>query len=149
MLTLNRLIFAFIYGGLLCASHMTEAQQREAFGDYVIHYNTVTTDFLQPQIARLYGITRSSNRAILTVTVLKKRTRAAAAPVRARIQVNAVNLNNQIKSMTMREIIEGGAIYYIGEFPISNEETLDFDLQVSTHDGISHAVAFRRQFFTD
>jgi hypothetical protein len=124
------------------------AEQVERFGDYEIHYSTVNTDFLEPQIARSYGITRSSNRAMLTVTVLKRKLDVAAMPVKAQVHANAVSLSNQIKPMSMREIRDGNAIYYVGEFPISNEETLDFNLQVTTH-GASHSLEFRQQFFTE
>lgn len=140
---------AFICAILMFATGMVSAEQAEQFGDYEIHYNTVSTDFLAPQIAKLYGITRSSNRAILTVTVLKKQLGVAALPVKAQVQASAVNLSNQIKPMSMREITEGDAIYYVGEFPISNNETLDFNLIVSTDGGATHSLAFRQQFFTE
>lgn len=125
------------------------ADQSEDFGDHTIHYNTVNTDFLAPEVARFYGITRSSNRAILTVTVLRKDPDASAVPIKAEIQAHAVNLSNQLKAVSMREISDGKAIYYVGEFPIADQETLNFDLEVSTEGGASHTLAFTRQFFTD
>lgn len=130
-------------------SGQARAEQSEDFGDYVVHYNTLNTDFLAPEVARSYGITRSGNRAILTVTVLKKDLGLGAVPVKAQIQAGAINLSNQVKAMSMREITDGKAIYYVGEFPISNEETLNFDLQITTDEGGSHALAFRQQFFTN
>jgi hypothetical protein len=149
MQILKMLVLMFVYAALIAVWGETKAGQSEKFGDYIIHYNTVTTDNLQPQIAKLYGITRSNNRALLTVLVLKKTADITTTPVKAQLQVNAVNLNNQMKLLSMREITEDGAIYYIGEFPISNEETLDFDLTVTTDGSVSHSVAFRKQFFTD
>jgi hypothetical protein len=149
MNTLKTLSLAFICAILIREIGGAKAEQVKQFGDYVIHYNTVNTEFLEPQVARLYGITRSSNRAILTVTVLKEDLGKAAVSVKAQVSASAVNLSNQIRAMSMREIIDGDAIYYVGEFPITDRETLDFNLQVSTDSGATHTLAFRQQFFTN
>ena len=61
-----------------------------------------------------------------------------------------VNLTGQLKNVTMRRINEQEAIYYIGETPIANRETLIFDITV-TPEGVDKPsdVRFKRQFFTD
>ena len=50
----------------------------------------------------------------------------------------------------MRMIQEQEAIYYIGETPVANQETLVFDISVRP-DGVEEAsdVRFKRQFCTD
>jgi hypothetical protein len=50
----------------------------------------------------------------------------------------------------MRQITEQNAIYYIGETPVANRETLIFDISVMPV-GIDKPseVRFKRQFFTD
>lgn len=138
------ILFSFIY----FTAGSAIADQFKDIGDSVIHYNTVTTDFFDPNIAKLYGIKRSKNRALLTVTVLKKHMGLASLPVKADIQATAVNLSNQITDLNMREITDGGAIYYIAEFPVSNKETFDFTLNIKTENGHSETVKFRNQFFT-
>jgi hypothetical protein len=52
------------------AQMATESFQE--FGNYSVHYNALRTDSLSPDIARSYGIQRSSNRVMLTVTILRK-----------------------------------------------------------------------------
>ena len=69
------------------------------------------------------------------------------------VSVKTVNLTGQLKSVTMRKIEEPGdvvAIYYIGETPVANRETLVFDISV-TPEGSKQAsdVRFKRQFYTD
>ena len=44
--------------------------------------------------------------------------------------VKTVNLTGQLKNVTMRRIEEQDAIYYIGETPVANRETLMFDITV-------------------
>lgn len=119
-------------------------------GDHVVHFSAQSTDQLPPEIARAYNIVRSKNRAMLNVSVLEEGTNL---PVTAIVTVKTQNLTGQLKNVTMREIREPGdteAIYYIGETPVANRETLIFDISV-TPEGktTSSNVRFKRQFYTD
>jgi hypothetical protein len=117
------------------------------FGSYEVHYNAVRTDALSPAIAREYGIQRSANRVMLNVTVLHKEAGTARKPVPAEVQVDARNLNEQLKNIELRRISESEAIYYIGEVSISGTEILVFDITV-TPEGTQTplSVKFTREF---
>jgi len=119
----------------------------ENIGDHVVHFSAQTTDQLPPEVARAYNIVRSKNRAMLNVSVLRASDNGAVA---ADVTVKAVNLTGQLKSITMRQIDEQEAIYYIGEVAVANRETLIFDISVKP-DGVDSRsdVRFKRQFFTD
>lgn len=132
----------------LCVAKGAFAAQATDFGDVVVHYNAVRTDFFNPQIARAYDIKRSKNKALLTITVLKKELDLPAQPMKASVEAEAINLSNQLKSFSMREITDTGAIYYIAEFPITNGETLDFSIKVTPEGGRTQTVKFRQEFFT-
>jgi hypothetical protein len=116
-------------------------------GDHVVHFSAQSTDQLPPEVARAYNIVRSKNRAMLNVSVLSK---ADNRPVPASVTVKTVNLTGQLKNITMRQIDEQDAIYYIGEVPVANRETLIFDISIMP-EGVDTAsdVRFKRQFFTD
>ena len=105
------------------------AENSQDFGDYVIHYNALATDMLPPAVARDYHITRSQNRGMLNITVLKKVLGSPGQPVHARVEASARTLAGQDRTINMREIREGNAIYYIGEFGVANEETLKFKVR--------------------
>ncbi len=129
---------------------VASAEQSVSFGDYTLHYNTVTTDLLDPGVARAYDIVRSKNRALINVAVLRSVMGMAAQPTRAEISTTATNLSAQLKSVPMRELNDGGAIYYIGEVPVSNEETLDFSVSVKPEGADApYQLKFREQFFTN
>lgn len=119
----------------------------EDIGDHVVHFSAQSTDHLPPEVARAYGIVRSKNRAMLTVSVLKKGTTNS---VPAKVAVRTVNLAGQLKNVTMREIHEQDAIYYIGETGIANRETLIFTIDI-TPEGASEPseVRFTREFYTN
>jgi hypothetical protein len=116
-------------------------------GDHVVHFSAQSTDQLPPEVARAYSIVRSKNRAMLNVSVLEEGT---DRPVTAEVTVKTVNLTGQLKNITMRKIEEGDAIYYIGETPVANQETLVFDISVRP-EGVEEAsdLRFKRQFYTD
>lgn len=116
-------------------------------GEYVVHFSAQSTDQLPPEVARAYDIVRSKNRAMLNVSVLRE---SDNSPVPAVVTVKTVNLTGQLKNITMRQIDEQEAIYYIGEVAVANRETLVFDISI-TPEGVNTAsdVRFKRQFFTD
>jgi len=116
-------------------------------GSHVVHFSAQSTDQLPPEIARAYNILRSKNRAMLNVSVLRK---ADSVPVTAVVKVKTVNLTGQLKNVTMRQIDEQEAIYYIGETAVANRETLVFDISVLP-DGEDQTsdVRFKKQFYTD
>ena len=116
-------------------------------GEHVVHFSAQSTDQLPAEIARAYNIVRSKNRAMLNVSVLRK---ADSIAVPATIAVKTVNLTGQLKNVTMRRIDEQEAIYYIGETPVANRETLIFDITVTPEGAARSAdVRFKRQFYTD
>jgi hypothetical protein len=116
-------------------------------GDHVVHFNAQSTDELSPEIARAYNIVRSKNRAMLTVSVVRE---ADNASVPAKVTVKTVNLTGQLKNIAMREIEEQDAVYYVGETPVANRETLIFDITVTPEGTAGPAeVRFKREFFTD
>lgn len=116
-------------------------------GDHVVHFSAQTTDQLPADVAQIYNIVRSKNRAMVNVSVIEKSTGNA---VTAKVSVNTRNLTGQLKNVTMREIREQEAIYYIGETSVANQETLVFDIDVIP-DGKTApgSVRFQRQFYTN
>jgi hypothetical protein len=138
-------------GGPNQSADVPEAQPAGAsdadIGNHIVHFSAQSTDQLPPEVARAYSIVRSKNRAMLNVSVLRK---DDGTPVVANVTVKTVNLTGQLKSVTMRQINEGDAIYYIGEVAIANRETLVFDISVTPEgSNIASDVRFKRQFFTD
>ena len=127
----------------------TEDTQKD-FEDLEVHYNAIRTDQLTPEVARAYGIERSPARVLLNVAMLAKTPGGAAKPVDGTVSASAHNLNGQLKSLAMRRVQEGTAVYFIGEVGISGEEILVFDIDVEPATGGGRrSVQFKREFFDD
>jgi Domain of unknown function (DUF4426) len=149
-MSLNRIGIAWLFGlALNLATPGVQADNSQDFGDYVIHYNSLATDMLTPEVAREYHITRSQNNGMVNITVLKKVLGSPGQPVHARVEVTATNLTGQARKIRMREVREGNAIYYIGEFGVTNEETLKFTASVRPQGNLDDLkVEFSQDFYT-
>ncbi len=127
----------------------TEDTQKD-FEDLEVHYNAIRTDQLTPEVARAYGIERSPTRVLLNVAMLAKTPGGAAKPVDGTVSASAHNLNGQLKSLAMRRVQEGTAVYFIGEVGISGDEILVFNIDVEpVTGGGRRSVQFKREFFGD
>lgn len=120
----------------------------QEFGDFQVHYNAVRTDELTADVARAYGIERSTNRVMLNVSLLRKGADGRTTPVDGTVSATAYNLNGQLKNLTMRRITEGTSVYFIGEVGISGTEILVFDIDAVPGDQSGkYSVQFKREFF--
>ncbi len=127
------------------------AQQAKYFEDYAVHYNALNSSMISPEVAKVYGIQRSDSRALINITVLKNIGKQLPKAVKATVTATGRNLTGQVRTIDMREILEGGdAIYYIGELSVRNMETYDFTVEV-TPEGKNKPfeVKFRQQFYTE
>ncbi len=120
------------------------------FGDYAVHFNAISTDQLQPEVARNYNILRSKNRAMLNVSIVKKTDGTIGQSVSGDVSLTTNNLTGQVKNLVLRRIQEADAIYYIGDIQVANAETLIFNLSVKPEgETNSYQVRFSRQFFSE
>jgi hypothetical protein len=143
-------IAPFLLSLLFAVSTPCLAENSQDFGEYVVHFNALNTTYLPPDTTRQYGLKRSKNRGMVNITVLSKMLGTAGKPVSASISATATNLTGQKRDISLREIREGPAIYYIGDFPITNEETLRFKVNVRPEgQKDTFEVDFRQQFFTE
>ena len=116
---------------------------------YTIHHNAFTTDTLTPQVAKAYNIQRSKSRGMVNVSVLKDVPHSPGQPVKAKIHASATNLSGQSRDIELREVVDGDAVYYIGDFRIANEETLKFQLEVTPEGGnTAFTATLSQQFFS-
>lgn len=146
----NKHLLLFLFSILIAMSGTTQAENSQDFGDYVVHFNALSTNHLPASVTREYGLRRSKNRGMINIAVLRKIMGTTGTPMMAEISASARNLTGQKRDIKLREVREGTAIYYIGDFPITHEETLRFTVKVKP-EGESEAqeVKFKQQFFTE
>ena len=145
---MKRLLIATLLFGLLPVAPVM-AEQLQKFGTYELHYNAMPTYDLAPEVAKAYNIDRSKNRVLVTISVLKSSPLGGMGqPVQAALDASAVNMSEQLSQIKMREIREGSAVYYIGEFRITPPDTLKFTVKVKpAGEKQENNIEFSQQFF--
>ena len=136
---------------LFCLASLSAwAENSTSIPGYTIHHNAIPSASLDPAIASQYGIQRSKYRGMLNVSIIKTQPGTTGKSVSAVVMAKATNVLGQLISIPMREIEEGDAIYYIGEFRIADQETLNFELQVQPRGETGfHTAKLSQQFFID
>jgi hypothetical protein len=118
------------------------------FGEYVVYFNALNTDQLTPEIASQYSIVRSKSRAMLNVSIHRKLANGQTEAVTGAVTASAINLSGQLKTMTLREIREDQAVYYIGELAVTDGEVLIYTIDATPgNDPSRFTVRFKKQFY--
>lgn len=141
-------LLASLFGLLLLATSAA-AENSTRIDGYAIHHNALTTDMLNPQVASSYGILRSHNRALVNISIIREQPGTPGTPVAGVVTLTARNLVGQIRELPLREIREDGAIYYLAEFPVANQERLLFSVSARVAGTAQPLRArFEQTFFT-
>ncbi|MCG8428662.1 MAG: DUF4426 domain-containing protein [Chromatiales bacterium] len=117
---------------------------------YTIHHNALPVTTLSPDIATTYNLIRSKYRGLINISVIKDIPNTTGKAVSARVDAYSTNLIGKRHNIKLREIREKEAIYYIGDFPIVDQETLKFFLEVQPegHD-TPIKTTLSQEFFID
>lgn len=136
---------------LLCLlAGNARAENSTSFDGFTVHHNAISTADLTPEVARQYRIHRSKFRGMLNVSVIKPVPNTTGVSMDAIVLANAKNIRGQLISVPMRKITEQDAIYYIGEFRIEDQETLNFEIKVKPKgDTRFYTATLSHQFFID
>jgi len=72
---------------LLALSSLANAENATIAGNYKIHHNAITTDFLSAAVAKAYKIPRSTEHALLNIAITETRDDQMDKPLGARLKV--------------------------------------------------------------
>lgn len=143
--TARRWAFGLLF---ILAALPAGAQQTITIKDIEVHYSAFNSTFLTPQVATQYQLKRNGYSAVLNISVLD--TAALGKPATgAKLSGQARNLIGNIRELEFREVKEGDAIYYLAEFPISNEENLTFDIDVNAGMKGAGKLKFSQKFYVE
>lgn len=143
-----QLLVLLVVAWLAGVAGQVRAERAQVFDHYEVHYNALNSSFLPPEVAMAYDIRRSDYRALLNVAVLDADRGLRPAP--GRVEGTLTNLLGQKQALEFREIREGNAIYYLADFPFTNEENLTFNLEVTPDSaGETYSFSFSQKFYAD
>ncbi|QQZ41795.1 DUF4426 domain-containing protein [Pseudomonas sp. SK3(2021)] len=134
-------LLAACLGASAMAAEPIKGERQEVFGDVTVHYNTFNSTFLQPDIAKAAQLVRSKNQGVINVSVLK-----AGKPLVAQVTGTVKDLTSQSVPLKFKQVTEQGAIYYIAQYPVEQQETRTFEIKVQTGDTIN-TINFNQELF--
>ena len=134
------LITACLSVGAMAADAI-KGERKEVFGDVTVHYNTFNSTFLTPDIAKAAELIRSKNQGVINVSVIK-----SGKPLIADVSGTVKDLTSKTVPLSFRQITERGAIYYIAQYPVDQQETRTFEIKVQTGDKIN-TINFNQELF--
>jgi hypothetical protein len=124
-------------------------QTQQDFGDYIVHYSAITTNQLVAEIARQYGIERSSRRGLLNIAVQAKGG-VDARMVGADVSAEVSDLTGHRLPIQLRETSENGDVDYLGEFPLSGSGAYLFTVKVTPPGHtLPYLVKFNQDYVVD
>ncbi|WP_191830599.1 MULTISPECIES: DUF4426 domain-containing protein [Pseudomonas] len=123
------------------AADAIKGERQEVFGDTTVHYSTFISTFLQPDIAKAAELVRSKNQGVINVSVIK-----AGQPVVTQVSGTVKDLTSASVPLKFKQITEQGAIYYIAQFPVEQQETRTFTIDVGIG-GKTETISFNQELF--
>ncbi|MEH6554843.1 MULTISPECIES: DUF4426 domain-containing protein [Pseudoalteromonas] len=127
-------------------SAQEQGAQYKELGPWQVHYIAFPSTFIQPQIAKTYGLERSGFKGIVNISILKNDTDKTAQ--KATLQGTARNLLGNKQSLNFKEVVEGDSVYYLAQVDYTNEEILRFEIEIQQGNQFQ-TLKFQQKFYVD
>eukprot|EP01133_Synstelium_polycarpum_P001578 gene1578-1839_t len=121
------------------AADVIDGNRQKEFGDITVHYNTLTTSFLTPEMAQEAGIVRSKELGMINVFVNK-----GVESIDATVTGTIKDLGGKSEMLTFKKITQKGSTLYVAQYPVPQQETKIFTINVETG-GKAHGFSFNQE----
>jgi hypothetical protein len=122
----SRQLVAGLLLSALAASAWAQSHEVER-GGVVLRSSSVASDRISPEIARLYGINQSPDRAVINVVLLTDQP-GMEKTLPALVSVSTRSLSGDNTAIEMREVRVNDRVSYMGSYVFSPREVLDFEV---------------------
>ncbi|MEE5083417.1 DUF4426 domain-containing protein [Pseudomonas alliivorans] len=141
---MRRLMLSLLITSLglpVLAADAIKGNRQERFGDVTVHYNTFNSTVLQPDIARGAELIRSKQQGVINISVIRD-----GKPQAAQVSGTIRDLANASLPLKFKPVIEYGAVSYVAQYPVPQQEVRIFDITVQTG-GTIHRFSFNQELF--
>ena len=140
-LRLALLVLSACLGSSAFAADAISSTRQKTFGDITVYYNTFNSTFLQPEIAKGVELVRSKDQGVINVSVLK-----AGKPYPAHVSGTIRDLTSEPEPLRFKQVTESGAVSFLAQFPVPQQETRIFDITVQAG-GATNRFSFNQELF--
>lgn len=124
-------------------SSVAQGGQFKQLGPWEVHYIAFASTFLQPDIARIYKLTRSKAQGVISISVLDKDSKASQ---RVSVTGYALNALGQQVKLNFRRVSEQDSIYYLAQISHDNADEFRFFIEVQ-HGNTQEKLQFKHTFY--
>ncbi|MGB0956297.1 MAG: DUF4426 domain-containing protein [Panacagrimonas sp.] len=141
---------AIIAIALLLTTLTARAEQYVEQDGFRVHYAALPTTDLQPEVAKRFGVSRSSRRILLVLNAQRVLADGQTQSVAATGNGNASSLLGHVQKLRLRSEREADVHYLLAQLQALDGEYLNFDLSV-TPEGTQRPIGirFQQQFYLD
>jgi hypothetical protein len=126
---------------------VAQNENEVSFGNYVANFNTFPSNFLDAKIAAAIHIKRSESSGVITIAVRQHVKGSPDKSVKADVNGTATTLIGQISNVKFKEVRDGGVLYYMGTFTITQNEKISFNVTILPEGELHpYQLSFTRQF---
>lgn len=141
-----------IFGAAPAVAQTNQAKSinsQEVFGNYTVHFSVFNSTFLTPDAANAAGLTRARDQVLINISVTDNRN-AGGVGQAAEVSGTATNLIQQQRVLSFKTITEGDAVYYIAPLRHTNEEVMNFAIDVRpAGDAEAFTLRFSRTLYVE
>lgn len=128
------------------SANSVQGGQYKELGPWQVHYIAFPSTFIQPNIAKAYGLERSNYKGIINISVLANKEGTPAQ--KAKLTGEAKNLLGSKQTLEFKEVVDGDAIYYLAQVDFRNEEIYRFKININQGNNFQ-VLNFQQKFYVD
>ena len=119
---------AALSSALLLAPVIAQADGHDVvrLGDLEMHCVAQSTAALTPEAAHNFNVTRAPDRGLLTIALFRHTGQGQTETQAGQVFAGAINQGNTLTNIPVREVRQGPAVYYLGEFRLQPPDSLRF-----------------------
>lgn len=143
-----RILMAFILAlsSFIASANSVQGGQYKELGPWQVHYIAFPSTFIQPNIAKAYGLERSNYKGVINISVLANKKGTPAQ--KAKLTGEAKNLLGTKQVLEFKEVVDGDAIYYLAQVDFRNEEIYRFKININQGNNFQ-VLNFQQKFYVD
>ena len=126
-------------------SASANAEQKKVLGEWDVHYIVIPSTFLTPEVAKANNIRRSATNALVNISVLDSRTKAA---LDVDVTGSARNLIGTTKELSFNTVTEGEAIYHLATLTFDDKEVLRYEINLQ-QGNTSQVLRFQQKMYAN
>lgn len=118
------------------------------FDKYTVYYSVFNSTMVQPDVAQVHGITRGEDQMLVNIAMVANDSPNGGQA--AEISGSVSNLMQQRRELEFKAIVEDSVIYYLAPLRITNEEVLNFNIEVDPRgEAGPYQVKFTKKLYVD